>query len=93
MHDELGGLQIKIGSHITCARQVPFKYIKIEKQTEQNVAFSDLGVVPEPFGPKMESMVNKSSSLISPIYRLGRSLQAKSMQMKTYNGEFVFSPI
>ena len=55
--------------------------------------YSDLGVMSEPFGPKLESMVNQSSSLTSPIDRLGRSLQANSMQVKTYNAEFVFSPI
>ena len=48
-------------------------------------AFSDLGVVLVPFGPKIESMVNMSNNLISPIYRLGRSLQAKNMQIKAYN--------
>ena len=56
-------------------------------------AFSDLGVVSGPFGPNIESMVNMSNSLISPIYRLGRSLKANSMQIKTYKADFVFSPI
>ena len=54
---------------------------------------SDLGVISVSFGPKIESAVNMSNSLISTIYRLGRSLQAKSMQIKTYKADFVFSPI
>ena len=56
-------------------------------------AFSDLGVISISFGPKMESMVNMSNSLISTIYKLGRSLQAKSMQISTYNADVVFSSI
>ena len=64
-----------------------------KKKVKEYDAFSDLGVISVPFGPKIESMVNMSNSLISTIYRLGRSLQAKSMQIKTYNADFVFSPI
>ena len=72
----------------TCEHNVSLKIIGSAYD-----AFSDLCVISEPFGPKIESMVNQSSSLISPIYRLGSSLKANSMQIKTYKADFVFSPI
>ena len=53
-------------------------------------AFRGLGVILVSQGSKIENLVDRSNGLILSIFTLGRSFQAKFMQMKSFECNFVF---
>ena len=53
-------------------------------------AFRALGVIFVSQGSKIENLVDRSNGLILSIFTLGKSFQAKFMQMKSIECNFVF---